>query len=306
MMSARFAYIGVPLWYGCGKKGTDSAPSAIRSGNLSGNLLSTGISISDYGDIDLGTSANNAEDYSEYPMCRYHDTLLAISQIRDVVEQAQEAGCVPVVVGGDHSLGLGSVAASAQRDPNIGVIWFDAHGDMNTEDTSPTGHIHGMPVAALMGLCKSRLNDIPANYIKPQNIFWIGARSLDEGERKLIETLHLNVYSTDEIHRRGMCNVMAEVTDKMQRLGIKHIHCSFDVDAMDPTIVAATGCLVPDGLNNRDFDEFATSLSDMAQHITALDFVEYNPLLDDAQHTSLQWCQKALLRLCNAIIRNRA
>lgn len=305
-MNARFAYIGVPLWYGCGKEGTDSAPSAIRRSNLLENLQSMGISISDFGDIDFGTSANALEDYSEYPMYRYRDTLLAVSKIRDVVEQAQQTGNIPVVVGGDHALGLGSASASAKQDPNIGVIWFDAHGDMNTEETSPTGHIHGMPVAALMGLCKSGLNDVPTIHVKPQNIFWIGARSLDEGERKLIETLHLNVYSTDEIHRRGMHDVMAEVADRMQRLGIKNIHCSFDIDAMDPTLVAATGCQVPNGLNNQDFEDFATSLSSMAQRITALDFVEYNPLLDDALHTSLLWCQEALQRLCDAIIQNRA
>ena len=305
-MSARFAYIGVPLWYGCDKKGTDLAPTAIRSGNLLGNLLSKGISISDYGDINLDTSVHDVKDFADHPICHYHDVVLSIDRIRDVVEQTQKANFVPVVVGGDHSLGLGSVSASAKRDPNIGVIWFDAHGDMNTEETSPTGHIHGMPVAALMGLCKSRLNDIPTNYVKPQNIFWIGARSLDAGEKKLIEHLHLNVYSTDEIHRRGMYGVMAEVADKMQRLGIKNVHCSFDVDAMDPTIVAATGCLVPNGLNNQDFEKFTSSLSCKGQHITALDFVEYNPLLDDAQYTSLQWCQEALQQLCNAISRSRA
>lgn len=304
-MNARFAYIGVPLWYGCGKEGTDSAPSAIRRSNLLENLQSMGISISDFGDIDFGTSANALEDYSEYPMYRYRDTLLAVSKIRDVVEQAQQAGNIPVVTGGDHSLELGSVSASAKQDPNIGVIWFDAHGDMNTEETSPTGHIHGMPVAALMGLCKSGLNDVPTIHVKPQNIFWIGARSLDEGERKLIETLHLNVYSTDEIHQRGMHDVMAEVADRMQRLGIKNIHCSFDIDAMDPTLVAATGCQVPNGLKNQDFEDFATSLSSMAQRITALDFVEYNPLLDNEQHTSLLWCREALQRLCCAIIQNR-
>ena len=304
-MNARFAYIGVPLWYGCGKEGTDSAPSAIRRSNLLENLQSMGISISDFGDIDFGTSANALEDYSEYPMYRYRDTLLAVSKIRDVVEQAQQAGNIPVVTGGDHSLGLGSVSASAKQDPNIGVIWFDAHGDMNTEETSPTGHIHGMPVAALMGLCKSGLNDVPTIHVKPQNIFWIGARSLDDGERKLIETLHLNVYSTDEIHQRGMHDVMAEVADRMQRLGIKNIHCSFDIDAMDPTLVAATGCQVPNGLKNQDFEDFATSLSSMAQRITALDFVEYNPLLDNEQHTSLLWCREALQRLCCAIIQNR-
>ena len=300
MSDILFNVIYYPVWEGSDKRGSELSPAI-----LSDAIVFSSDNCIECTALPIPQEAECAEEkvYNAKHLQRIIDANIAL---RDVVYRVLCSNHIPIVVGGDHSLGLGSVSASAKRDPNIGVIWFDAHGDMNTEETSLTGHIHGMPVAALLGLCKSRLNDIPTNYVKPQNIFWIGARSLDEGEKKLIERLHLNVYSTDEIHRRGMCGVMAEVIAKMQALGIKNVHCSFDVDAMDPAIVAATGCLVPDGLNNRDFDEFTASLSTMAQHITALDFVEYNPLLDDTQHTSLHWCQKALQQLCNAIRLNRA
>lgn len=301
MNNILFNIIGYPVWEGADKRGSELAPAL-----LSEAVASAYANNIKYSTLSTQQETGCAKEETYYNAKHLQRITEANTALRDVVYRVLCSGLMPIVLGGDHSLGLGSVSASAKQDPNIGVIWFDAHGDMNTEETSPTGHIHGMPVAALMGLCKSKLNDIPTNYIKPQNIFWIGARSLDEGERKLIETLHLNVYSTDEIHRRGMHDVMAEVADRMQRLGIKNIHCSFDIDAMDPTMVAATGCLVPNGLNNQDFEDFAASLSSMAQRITALDFVEYNPLLDNEQHTSLLWCRDALLRLCCAIIQNRA
>lgn len=301
MNNILFNIIGYPVWEGADKRGSELAPAL-----LSEAVASAYANNIKYSTLSTQQETGCAKEETYYNAKHLQRIIEANTALRDVVYRVLCSGLMPIVLGGDHSLGLGSVSASAKQDPNIGVIWFDAHGDMNTEETSPTGHIHGMPVAALMGLCKSKLNDIPTNYIKPQNIFWIGARSLDEGKRKLIETLHLNVYSTDEIHRRGMHDVMAEVADRMQRLGIKNIHCSFDIDAMDPTMVAATGCLVPNGLNNQDFEDFAASLSSMAQRITALDFVEYNPLLDNEQHTSLLWCRDALLRLCCAIIQNRA
>lgn len=304
-MSTNLKYVGVPLWYGCDKKGTELAPAVIRATNLLTEMRSNGICINDYGDVSIGDSTVDIHnDTVTHNMSHYNDTLCAVQSVRD-------AGCtvltkreIPIFVGGDHSLGLGSVAASAQYDSNVGVIWFDAHGDMNTEETSPSGHIHGMPLAALMGLCESKLNDIPVHYVKPQNIFWVGTRSLDAGEQHLIEKLHLNIYSTDAVHHRGMAEVMAEIATKMQSLNISNVHCSFDVDAMDPTIVAATGCIVPNGLNNTDFDIFVQSIASLQQHIIALDFVEYNPLLDDPQQTSLDWCCHALKQLCNAIVRN--
>lgn len=304
-MSTNLKYVGVPLWYGCDKKGTELAPTVIRATDLLAEMRSNGICINDYGDVSIGGSTTDIHnDTLTHNMSHYDGTLCAVQSVRDIGCEVQIKGDIPIFVGGDHSLGLGSVAASAQYDSNVGVIWFDAHGDMNSEETSPTGHIHGMPLAALMGLCKSKLNDIPIHYVKPQNIFWIGTRSLDAGEQHLIEKLHLNIYSTDAVHHRGMFAIMAEIATKMQSLNISNVHCSFDVDAMDPTIMAATGCLVPNGLNNTDFDIFVQSIASLQQHIIALDFVEYNPLLDDPQQTSLEWCCHALKQLCNAIVRN--
>lgn len=304
-MSTNLTYIGVPLWYGCDKKGPELAPMVIRATNLLAQMRSNDICISDYGDVSIGDSTVDIpNDTSKHNMNHYGGILCAVQSVRDVGREVQTKGDIPIFIGGDHSLGLGSVAASAQYDSNVGVIWFDAHGDMNTEATSPTGHIHGMPLAALMGLCESELNNVPVHYVKPQNIFWIGTRSLDAGEQHLIEKLHLNVYSTDDVHRRGMTAIMAEIATKMQSLGISNVHCSFDIDAMDPAIVAATGCLVPDGLNNTDFDIFVQSIASLQQHIIALDFVEYNPLLDDSRKTSLDWCRHALAQLCNAVVKN--
>lgn len=298
-------YVGVPLWYGCDKKGTELAPAVIRATDLLAQMRSIGICINDYGNVRISDSTVVLHnDTVTHNIVHYNDTLCAVQSVRDVGCEVLIKRESPIFVGGDHSLGLGSVAASAQYDSNVGVIWFDAHGDMNTEATSPTGHIHGMPLAALMGLCESELNNVPVHYVKPQNIFWIGTRSLDAGEQHLIEKLHLNVYSTDAVHHRGMSAIMAEIATKMQSLGISNVHCSFDIDAMDPTIVAATGCLVPDGLNNTDFDIFVQSIASLQQHIIALDFVEYNPLLDDSRKTSLDWCRHALAQLCNAIVRN--
>lgn len=277
----------------------------IRATDLLAQMRSNDICISDYGDVSIGDSiVDSPNDTSKHNMNHYGGTLCAVQSVRDVGCEVQTKGDIPIFVGGDHSLGLGSVAASAQYDSNVGVIWFDAHGDMNTEQTSPTGNVHGMPVAALMGLCDSALNDVAKVNIKPQNIFWIGARDLDEGERQLVSQFNLNVYSTEYIHVHGMQRVMNEVVQKMQKQGVEHVHLSFDIDAMDPTIVAATGCLVPNGLNNTDFDIFVQSIASLQQHIIALDFVEYNPLLDDSQQTSLGWCCHVLKQLCNAIVRN--
>lgn len=300
MNRSLFNIIGYPFWEGACKQGSELAPQF---------LIESVAAIYGYAafpDLYLQRPASHFDNIINSPYnAKYLQMIIdANITLRGRSYSTLCQNQIPIVIGGDHSLGLGSVAASAQYDSNVGVIWFDAHGDMNTEATSPTGHIHGMPLAALMGLCESELNNVPVHYVKPQNIFWIGTRSLDAGEQHLIEKLHLNVYSTDDVHRRGMTAIMAEIATKMQSLGISNVHCSFDIDAMDPAIVAATGCLVPDGLNNTDFDIFVQSIASLQQHIIALDFVEYNPLLDDSRKTSLDWCRHALAQLCNAVVKN--
>ena len=180
------------------------------------------------------------------------------------------------------------------------MIWFDAHGDVNTEATSPSANAHGMPVAALMGLCKSEINDIATTRLKPQNIFWVGARDLDSGESETIEKLGImdNVYSTERVHEMGMASVMDEIRRKMESQGIKEVHLSFDIDGMDPSIVWATGTRVENGLRPDDLEAFAKGLSKLPE-MKSMDFVEYNPLMDDEERTTGKWCEETLKRLVN-------
>lgn len=286
----------MPLWYGSDKRGSEQAPNLLCDAITKQRIIDS---------IEPIMPLTTTDKYAIHSTAKYLREIIDVNKrLAEAVNSKLQLGNRVLTIGGDHSLGLGSVAGSLQFDENVALIWFDAHGDMNTEQTSPTGNVHGMPVAALMGLCDSALNDVAKVNIKPQNIFWIGARDLDEGERQLVSQFNLNVYSTEDIHVHGMQRVMNEVVQKMQKQGVEHVHLSFDIDAMDPTIVAATGCLVPNGLNNTDFDIFVQSIASLQQHIIALDFVEYNPLLDDSQQTSLGWCCHALKQLCNAIVRN--
>ena len=238
--------------------------------------------------------------------------LFGIKNYDNVVEMAQrlrenifEHYCTGeriITLGGDHTIALGTIAGVLQNEPNVGVIWFDAHGDVNTEDTSPSANAHGMPVAALMGLCKSGLNKIAKARLKPENIYWVGARDLDPGEKKTLEGLRImsNVYTTEEIHRVGMETVMTDIRQKMEGLHVSATHLSFDIDGMDPSIVWATGTRVADGLLQDDLDMFIQSLQDLPP-MKSLDFVEYNPTLDDKNHTTGYWCEKTLMQLIDVM-----
>lgn len=238
--------------------------------------------------------------------------LFGIKNYDNVVEMAQrlrenifEHYCTGeriITLGGDHTIALGTIAGVLQNEPNVGVIWFDAHGDVNTEDTSPSANAHGMPVAALLGLCKSGLNDIAKVRLKPQNIFWVGARDLDDGEIETIKQLGImdNVYSTERVHEMGMASVMGEIKRKMETQGIRAMHLSFDIDGMDPSIVWATGTRVENGLMQNDLETFIEGLRELPE-MRSMDFVEYNPLLDDKEMTTGRWCVETLKQLLNTL-----
>lgn len=226
----------------------------------------------------------------------------AVLQMRDVVKNevaaAIENGKNVVTIGGDHSIAMGSIAGVLEHYPNVGVIWFDAHTDINTEATSPSGNAHGMPLAALMGLCKSGINTKGAK-LNPRNVFWVGARDIDAGEWETIKGLGIEdrVFTAEKVHQLGMEAVMCYIRAAFQDMGIKQLHLSFDVDGMDPLIVPATGTPVPYGLNEIDCDAFIEDLSEGMPKIVSMDFVEYNPSLDDTQHIAGRWCAQKLINL---------
>lgn len=230
-------------------------------------------------------------------------------RLKTAVKEALLAEKDVVVIGGDHSIALGSVAGTLDYDPNAAVIWFDAHGDVNTEKTSPTGNIHGMPVAALFGWCESALSSVPTVHLKPQNIFWIGVRDLDDGEKQLAAEHGLTMYSTEDVHRLGMTEVMRHIASRLDLQGVKTLHLSFDIDGMDPSVVAATGTKVPDGLLQTDFEAFVNALKALSSDngtqlpgvdLRVIDFVEYNPQMD-SDGSTLQWCRQSLQTLLSCM-----
>lgn len=285
-------YISVPLWQGADKRGVEKAPQALLEAGV-GTILEQYCEVGYRRMPELTTVVS---DLTKYRVLSHY-----LLDLKRRILESYANGYLPFIVGGDHAIGLGSVAAAAERYDDLGIIWFDAHGDMNTESTSPSGHIHGMPLAAAMGLCSSELNHVATTRINPQHIFWIGTRSLDEGEKTLAEHLNLHIYSSDYIHRHGMSHTMATIQSEFQRMHIKHVHSLIDVDAMDPRIITATGVKEVNGLSTTDYNIFVDTIGQMPIQLTSFDFVEYNPLLDDSEKHSLHWCIASIERLMKAI-----
>jgi arginase len=193
----------------------------------------------------------------------------------------------PLVVGGDHSLALGSISGVSRVYNDLAVVWVDAHGDINTDGTTGSGNIHGMPLAALMNIGHKDMTDLyfKGQKIKPENVFILGARDLDPGEMELIRENNLNVISADEINERGIDSVMTEVLDKIKDSDIDAIHLSFDLDFIDAGFVPGTGTPVSGGVSVEDTLELLKRFA-MTGLMKSMDFVELNVLLDKNDKTA--------------------
>ena len=202
------------------------------------------------------------------------------------VSDVMAAGRFPLVLGGDHSIAIGTLAGVMQHKKNLGVIWFDAHGDINTAETSPSGNIHGMPVAVGLGLGHEKLTNIGGkdNKLKPENIVFIGCRDLDNGERKALKELGITVFTMHEIDRLGMTEVIhrAILVAGKETDGI---HVSFDMDSMDPVYVEGTGTRVPGGLTYRE-SHLALEMIALSEKLISAEFVEVNPIIDNKNQTA--------------------
>lgn len=287
----KIAFIGFPLALGADRKGVELAPDYFRKEGII--EMMNGIA----GCYDLGNvqSAIIAEGkHAADPEVKYLDTVVdTTAQLRDKVASVIKQGYFPLVVGGDHSLGLGSGAGAAIACDNLGVIWFDAHGDFNTEETSPSGNLHGMPCAALMGWCKSSMNEVAIKNVKHCNFYWVGTRDLDPGEIQMAQKHNLHIYSASDVKQSGMIAVMEDIIADLQVRDIQKVHLSVDIDSMDPSIVGGTGTKVKGGLLNGDFYTFIDKIFD-TKKVVSTDFVEYNELLDDENKTTAIWCMEAL------------
>jgi arginase len=213
---------------------------------------------------------------------KYLDTIVEVNNnLAELVYDTLRGGAFPLVIGGDHSLGLGSASGVGKCFDDFGIIWLDAHGDINTSETSPSGNIHGMPLSALMGMGHEELVNVyaPGNKVYPQNVFLVGTRSLDEGELELINREKLSVYPMDVIRKKGIGYVAEDIRAKLKARKIRNIHFSIDVDSIDPSYAPGTGTPVPEGLTPEEFNGFVDSILS-TNLIKSMDIVELNPTLD--------------------------
>jgi arginase len=274
--------LGVPMDLGSGRRGVDMGPSAIRIAGLDGALRDLGYTVVDEGDITIKTM--EALKVGDVRARYLSEIARASTAVCRKVDRIVSKGHFPLVLGGDHSIAVGTVsglAAAARRaGRKVGLLWVDAHGDINTPETSPSGNIHGMPVAALLGEGPGELTGIGGKGVKvdPANVALVGIRSLDDGEKRRLKQTGVQVHTMSDIDRLGVHRVMkkalARVTD-----GTDFVHVSFDLDAVDPTVAPGVGTPVKGGLDYREAHLIMEIMHDSGV-MTSLEMVEVNPILD--------------------------
>lgn len=284
-MNKQLSVIGVPMDLGQNRRGVDMGPSAIRYAGVLETLERLKYDIDDLGDIEI-SRPNRKETQVEDNLRNLKEVAEGNEKLASKVDQVINDGRFPLVLGGDHSIAIGSLAGVSKHYENLGVIWYDAHGDLNSSETSPSGNIHGMPLAVSLGLGHERLTNI-LDYepkIKPENITIVGARSLDEGERELIKERGIQVYTMHEVDRLGMTCVMSEVIDYLNAR-TDGVHLSLDLDGLDPSDAPGVGTPVIGGLSYRE-SHLAMEMLQESDLITSAEFVEVNPILDEKNKTA--------------------
>jgi arginase len=276
--------IGVPMDLGAGRRGVDMGPSAIRYAMLNEKLMRMGFEVEDIGNLQVPSP----ETYQVVdPKLKYLQEITSVCEIlANTVSETVERGRFPLVLGGDHSIAIGTIAGAAKHRKRMGLIWFDAHGDLNTMETTPSGNIHGMPLAVSLGYGHPALVNCLGftPKVHPENVVLIGVRDLDEGERELIRRLGIRVFTMHDIDRSGMGAVMEEALAIVTR-GTDGVHLSLDLDGLDPKDAPGVGTPVEGGLTYRE-SHLAMEMLAEANILTSAEFVEVNPILDNGNRTA--------------------
>ena len=283
-INPNISILGVAIDLGAGTPGVSLGPSAIRYAGVFEKLTGIGYNVNDEGDILANKPISPLTDGVKL---RFLDEITRVNtELCNKVSKIMEEGRFPLVLGGDHSIAIGTIAGVAQHKKNLGVIWFDAHGDINTEETSPSGNIHGMPVAVSLGYGHERLTSIGGvePKIKPDNFVYIGCRDLDSGERQVLKELGITVFTMHEVDRYGMTYIIEQAI-KIAGDGTDGIHVSFDLDSLDPIYVQGTGTRVPGGLTYRE-GNLALEMIALSEKLVSAEFVEVNPLIDHKNTTA--------------------
>ncbi len=286
--------IDMPLFYGCDNPGVEKGPKILRENNLL-DIFNKSHEVCDMGEVHVKNVSSN-DKYAANAKMKYLDEVVRSNiGLADKVYDSLKNSYLPLTIGGDHALAIGSIAGSSKFfGEDLAVVWVDAHGDINTPETSPSGNIHGMPLASSMGIGYESLTDIyfPKQKVKPKNVFLLGCRDLDLGELELINNFDLNVWTMKDIKTKGLKTVLKELLQKIEENKIENIHFSFDIDSLDPLYVPGTGTPVEDGLSFTEGKEIIETIINTSL-VRSMDFVEFNPTLDDNKKT-LETCIELL------------
>ncbi len=280
--------IGFPMDLGADRRGVDMGPSALRIADIDKRLRRLRYKVVDEGDIEIQRS--EVLSIEDKRLKYMPEIAAACDTLAGKVKRVLSEGGFPLVLGGDHSMAIGSIAGAAgycrEAGKRLGVIWIDAHSDINTHDTSPSGNIHGMPVAASLGFGPSQLTGVGGDFqkLEAEHIVMIGLRSVDEGEKKIIHEKGIRAYTMTEIDRLGMHHVIQTTIDYLQDR-CDHIHLSFDLDSVDPSIAQGVGTPVPGGLTYREA-HLAMEIIAERGALDSLEVAEVNPILDNVNKSA--------------------
>jgi arginase len=279
--------LGVPMDLGAGRRGVDMGPSAIRIAGVSEKIQSLGHTVIEEGDISTKIPE---QQKVKNPKLKYLPEIVrACSLLAAKTEKILDSGGFPLVLGGDHSIAIGTIAGVSnyckKKNKKLGVLWVDAHGDMNTDVTSPSGNIHGMPLAASIGLGALELTSIGGDFQKldPKNLVMIAIRDLDAGEKAAIRKNNITIFTMEDIDKHGMAVVITKALRKLK--DVDFVHVSFDLDAMDPKECPGVGTPVKGGLDYREAHLIMETLSEN-NRMHSLEIVEANPILDNRNQSA--------------------
>jgi arginase len=304
MRPKHIAIIGAPLDLGAGRRGVDMGPSAVRVANLNGRLAELGFDVEDLGNVPVVQRESQGEMDSR---AKYLPQIAeTCTTVAEMVDGALGSGKFPLVLGGDHSIAVGTVSGVSQhfhrRHERLGLIWIDAHTDMNTPESSPSGNVHGMPLACCIGQGPPELTGIfgYSPKVDPNNVVLVGIRSVDESERDIVQRSGVHVFTMRDIDERGMRAVFADAISIAGK-GAAGIHVSLDMDAVDPQEAPGVGTAVQGGITYREAHLAMEMLGD-TENVASMEVVEVNPVIDEANRTAVLAVQLVLSAMGKRIL----
>ncbi len=288
MPRSHIAIIGAPLDLGQGRRGVDMGPSAVRVANLNARLASLGYVVEDRGNVPVEQAEAAPEGH---PRAKYLPQIAATCQrLALMVAETLSGGGVPVVLGGDHSVAVGTVSGVShffrQREQSVGLIWLDAHADMNTPESSPSGNVHGMPLACIVGEGPAELTELFGYRPKvaPRNVVIVGLRDVDQTEKPHVREYGVHAFTMRDIDERGMRSVMEEAV-RLASDGAEGFHLSLDMDFVDPKDAPGVGTPVRGGATYREAHLAMEMICD-SRRMLSMEVVEVNPVIDEVNRTA--------------------